>query len=274
VPVIAAVLGVVVLLAAVVFVAPPVPVTAPVNLVLDLEGPRFNGTAAVVTVSFMNYATNPAAFLVSLSANGTASVAVPMPTTSGPSGAVVVTPSGYPFRIDWGDSDQDGKLSMSDTFTITPLLSPPPCCLYESFYILRQPDGAMVGSLSFYGGLRVAPTVTFGSAVRGMATNVYIPVAWVSVATDPNYLRVDLEVDYNASAIIPMPLSNTAANLSVGGGEYVVAWYDNNYDAFLDEGDAFNVTLVNGAWPTSGTYMAFSLFWQDSTTLATATWNA
>ncbi len=249
--------------------------TPPTNLVVELLQPSFVGSVATVTVGYANPAIAPQAFLVSLSVNSSSGAAVPMPTTSGIGAGVTVTPLGYPFRIDWSDVDYNGKLSTGDTFTITPLLNLP-CCLYETFAILRQVDGGLVATVSFSAppGPAVMPTVSLGPASRGTSTNVYIPVNYVNPATSTGYLYFQLVVGASATPLTPLQPDGLVANVSIGGGEYIVAWYDSTYDGLFDSGDAFNITLVGGMWPTTGTSMGFYLEWYDGTTLASATWTA
>ena len=147
----AAIIGIGVLVAAGTSLAPAPGVTTPAGLILELQGPWVNGSSAVLTVSYANIPTSPAAFLVSLAGNGSTSLAVPMPTTSGIGAGASVSPAGYPFRIDWTDVDRDGMVSTLDTFTITPTAAQPPCCLYETFYVLRRTNGSLVAQVGFYG---------------------------------------------------------------------------------------------------------------------------
>ena len=258
------------------YYAPGPSVTPPPNLVVDLLSPYFVGAAATITVSYVSPPTSPHAFLVSLSVNGTAGAAVPMPTASGIGAGNVVTPAGYPFRIDWSDVDYDNLLSTGDSFTITPLQGPPPCCLYETFAILRQTDGGLVASVSFSPpqGTPVIPVVSLGTPSRGTPTNVWVPVDYVDPGTAPDYLRYQIVVGGNASAVAPVYPYGYAGNVSVAGGEYIVAWYDSSYDSLVDAGDAFNITLVGGSWPATGVSMGFYLEWLDGTTLASAHWTA
>ncbi len=258
------------------YYAPGPSVTPPPSLVVDLLSPYYVGAAATIAVSYVYPATPPQAFLVSLSVNGTAGAAVPMPTASGIGFGNVVTPLGYPFRIDWSDVDSNDLLSTGDSFTITPLRSPPPCCLYETFAILRQNDGGLAASVSFSSpaGVAVIPVVSFGTPSRGTPTNLWIPVNYVDPGTAPDYLRYQIVVGGNASATAPVYPYGYVGNVSVAGGEYIVAWYDSSYDALVDAGDAFNITLVSGSWPATGTPMGFYLEWYDGTTLASATWTA
>ena len=273
-PLAAAIIGIGVLVAAGTYLAPAPGVTTPAGLILELQGPWINGSSAVLTVSYANIPTSPAAFLVSLAVNGSTSLAVPMPTTSGIGAGASVSPAGYPFRIDWTDVDRDGMVSTLDTFTITPTAAQPPCCLYETFYVLRRTNGSLVAQVGFYGipspGTR--PAVSLDYVYQANLVNAYVTVSSASPATPVSYLRFQLMVGDNASPVSPILPYGAAANLSLAGAEYIVAWYDNNYDSRLDAGDAFNVSLVNGAAPASGTTMSFYLEWQDGSILATATW--
>ncbi len=254
----------------------PVPPTAPADLTVSLLQPYFVGAVATINVGYVYPATSPQALLVSLSANGTTGAAVPMPATSGIGQGVTVTPGGYPFRIDWTDADSNGKLSTGDTFTITPIPSPPPCCLYQTFTLLRGTDGSWVAAVSFYGppAPAVIPVVSLATPVHGTSTNVWIQVNYVDPATDPVHLRFQIVVGSVASPITYVQIAWTGSNASVGGGEYLVVWYDTNSDALVDAADGFNLTLVGGSWPASGTAMGFYLEWEDGTTLASATWTA
>jgi hypothetical protein len=199
-----------------------------------------------------------------------------MPTASGIGSGSLVTPAGYPFRIDWSDSDFDGMLSSGDVFTITPTRIPPPCCLYETFSVLRQVDGSVVATVSFSGqpGPAVIPVVSLGSPSRGTSTNLYVPVSYVDPPTYSGHLRYQLVIGSVATGVIPVQPSGLVSNVSIAGGEYIVAWYDNNVDSLVDSGDAFNVTMVYGTWPSPGTAMGFYLEWEDGTELASATWSA
>jgi hypothetical protein len=275
-PLLAAIVGVMVLVGVGAYYIASPPPTPPTPIRIDLMSPSFAGAAASVVVGYAYPPTGPQAFLVSLSVNGTGAVAVPMPTVSGIGAGILVTPAGYPFRIDWSDSNYDGLVSSGDVFTITSTRNPPPCCLSETFSILRQADGAVVSTISFSGqpGPAVIPAVSLGSASRGTSTNVYVPVYNVDPATLPSYLRFQLVIGGVATPLTPLQPYGLASNVSVAGGTYIVAWYDYNYDNFVDAGDAFNITLVSGTWPTAGTQMGFYLEWQDGTTLASATWTA
>ncbi len=254
----------------------PGPPTAPANLNVNLLQPYFVGSSATINVAYVNPPTNPEALLVSLSVNGTAGAAVPMPTTSGLGQGVTVTPLGYPFRIDWTDVDADAKLSTGDTFTITPLFSPSLCCMYQVFSLLRAIDGTFVASVTFYGppAPAVIPVVSLGTPVRGASTNVWLPVNYVDPATPASHLRFQIVVGSSASPITPVQVAWTVSNASVSGSQYVVVWYDSNSDSLVDAGDGFNMTLAAGPWPASGTSMGFYLEWEDGTTLASATWTA
>lgn len=258
------------------YYAPRPSVLAPPNLIVNLMPPSYVGAAATLTVGYAYPPTSPLAFLVSLGVNGTTSAAVPMPTVSGIGAGVTVSPLGYVFRIDWVDEDSDGRLSTGDTFTITSLQNPAPCCLTETFTILRQADGGMVTSISFGGPPvpSVIPVVALGTPSRGTPTNVNVPVTYVDPATPPEYLRYQIVVGGSASALAPVEPYGYLSNVSVAGGEYVVAWYDTTSDHLVDAGDAFNITLVSGSWPAAGTSMGFYLEWQDGTVLASALWTS
>jgi len=277
VPVAAALVGIAIVLAVGAFYLAQPPLTPPGNLTLTLQTPYFAGFAATVPIAYASVATSPQSFLVNLAVNGTAGMAVPMPTTSGIGAGVVLSPLGYSFRIDWSDVDYDGKVSTYDTFTITPTWGPPPCCLYETFYILWQADGSLVAQISFYAQAppSTIPTVQLGTTSRGTATNVYVPVIDVAPTASPAYFRFQLVIDTNWSQPTPLWTNGSGApNVSLDGGAYIVAWYDYGYDGLLDAGDAFNITMITGTWPPSGTFMAFYLEWEDGTVLAVASWAA
>lgn len=275
-PGLAALAGILVLIAVAAYYTGPPPVAPPANLTVDLAQPTFVGAVATISVGYASPPANPAAFFVSLRVNGTPGTATPMPSTSGLGMGPVVSPAGHPFRIDWTDVDLDSALSTGDTFTITPLESPAPCCMYLSFTLLDRADGSVVASVYFMGppAPAVIPVVSLGTPIRGLPTNVYITVNYVDPSTPPSYLRFQLVVGSVASPIIPLPYPNLAANVSFNGSEYLVAWYDLNYDYLLDAGDSFNVSLIGGSWPAAGTAMGFYLEWQDGTTIAHATWTA
>ena len=271
----AAIVAIVVLFSVGAYYASLPPIPSRSNLTLNLLQPEFHGTAATVAVGYVSTPISPRYLLVNLAVNGTEGTAVPMPATSGIGSGPVVNPAGYPFRIDWSDVDGDGRVSTGDVFTISPITAWPPCCAYETFIILWQPDGSLVAQLSFYGAPVLPPAVLLGAVSRGSPTNVYVPVQNVAPPTAPSHFQVQLRVDANWSGVVSLPLPGwPVVNLSVGGGEYVVAWYDNDYDGLVDAGDAFNITLGTGTWPLANTSMAFFLEWWDGTILAVATWSA
>lgn len=275
-PVIAVVVGVIVLIGVgAYYVVQPLPPT-PANLAVSLSQPYFVGAVATIDVAYAYPPADPQALLVSMSFNGTTAAAVPMPTVSGIGGGVTVTPAGFPFRIDWSDGDYDAKLSTGDAFTITPTLTPPPCCFFGSFNLLRRVDGVLVATVSFYGppAPAVIPVVAFGNLTHGTPTNVYLDVYYVDPATSWTYLWFQIVIGPTASMMAPIQPYGLASNVTVAGGEYIVAWYDLNSNSLLDAGDFFNITLAGGSWPAQGTLMGFYLEWVDGTTLASATWTA
>jgi hypothetical protein len=277
VPVLAAAVGAAVLFAVGAYYLGPPSASLPPNLTLVLQAPYFAGSIATVTVSYASTPTSPQALLLSLSVNGSTGAAVPMPTNSGDGAGVAVTAAGYPFRLDWIDADHDAMLSTYDSFRVVQTLSPPRCCLYQEFHLLSRADGSLIAQAYFYGPPAPAakPAVAFGNVSRGTSTNVFFTLAYVEPAASPSYLYFQIAAGYDASPLTPLgtPYS-PSRNVSVGGGEYIVAWYDSNYDQLVSEYDGFNVTLVAGSWPTPGTPMSFTLAWEDGATLATATWTA
>lgn len=273
--ILAAVVGIIVIIAAAVWIGGQPGLPPPGSSTIELGAPTSSGNVVTVPVTYVSPPVTPAALLVSLDVNGTMGGSAPMPTTSGLGGETAVSAAGYGFRVAWWDTDGDGALSTGDAFGLTPQTAMPGCCAYVTFYILWKAGGLLGASVRFYPAPVTKPFVAFGAISRGTRTNVYIPVANVSPPAPALYLYFRLRISTNESGAVAFPaLGNTAANLSFWGGEYIVAWYDTNQNELFDRGDSLNVTMVSGTWPSKGTPMAFILEWSDRTDLAVATWTA
>ncbi len=271
----AAVVGVLVLLAAAVWIngLPAMPV--PGSSIIQLETPSFSGNVATILVNYVSPPVTPSALLLRLDVNGSSGSPIPMPTTSGLAGETLITALGYAFQVGWLDLDGDGALSTGDTFVLAPQLGLPGCCASLTFNVLWKPDGLLGATVTFYPPPTSPSEVIFGTVSRGTPTNVYVPILGVipPVPPDPFYFR--LRIDGNVSGATHFPTGPfAAANVSFVRAVFLVVWYDNNYSGLVDSGDSLNITMVSGSWPAAGTPMAFILEWNDGTELAVATWNA
>jgi len=252
-----------------------VPTPPQKNCVIDLTQTSLANGVAVVTVGYANPPAVPGTFLVSLSVNGTSGAVVPMPLKTNPEPTAILTAAGYSYLVGWSDIDADGMVSTGDTFFIGVQQAPPPCCRFVSFSILRAVDGDMVSTVSFYiPPTAVIPTVSLATPLLGSVPYVYIHLDSVDPGTAPDHLRFTLIVVNYGSQETPVPLDGSPANTSVDRGVFLLAWDDNNHNSLVDAGDVFNISLLNGAWPSAGTPMRFYLDFEGGWPLAVAAWDA
>jgi hypothetical protein len=246
------------------------------SVLINFEGPDYFGSLATLTAIYASPAVSPSSFLLYLVANGSGATPAGMPMVSGIRNAeLLVSPAGG-YYVYWTDSDGNSLLSTGDTLTIYPGQPPVVCCQTLSLYLLWAADESTITEATFgpYPVLSPPPSITLGAAVRGAPNNVWISVASASAPYLSSYFLASMTVAGNASVRVPVQPYGLASNLTVAGGEYVVAWYDLNDDLVLNSGDAFNVTLASGSWPASGTEMGFELWWYNDTELAAVWWTA
>ncbi len=276
-PVLTVLLALALLLAAVTYYASQTSLTQPAlpTYHIDLAQTSLGNGFAVVTVGFANPAVSPNALKVGLSMSGDAATPAPLPTPAYGMALTNVEVGGLPYLIEWQDLDRSGTVSTGDVFGLGPTQMPPVCCRFLSFAIFRGADGAPVASISFYMPPSAPiPTVTLADATQGTSPNAAITIDFMDPPTAPEHIVFGLSVGNYSSWGDPIPSANTAANRSVGDAVYLIAWNDNNHDALLDAGDAFNVTFLSGIRPVSGTLLGFELDFTDGWWLAGVYWTA
>lgn len=252
-----------------------IPAAPPSDLSISLGSPYWWGYAAAIPLSYVSVPIGPQAFRVNVAVNGTEGPAVAMPTEDGEGRGVSVFPPGYSFRIDWWDNDYNAKLSSTDVFTVAPTMATILCCITGTFSIRWAGNDALLAEAPIGPFTPNTPsTVRLGTVARS-PTGASIPVVRASPPTPGTYFQFQLSIGYNWSPVYGLPLPNgPGGTVSLDGGAYHVGWSDTDNDQRVDGGDSFNVTMIAGTWPPTGTAMGFILQWYDGSTVAVATWNA
>jgi len=246
----------------------PSPTTKPaVTLVLSSN----TASGADILVAGAQPAASPTNFKVNLQVGYNVGVAQAIALPEGSQAAIFVGNATY--LVAWINPGGSGQVSQGDHFVVTYPTGPgaPSSGTQVTFFLLWS-DGSLTSQVSFT--VYIPQPVIALTLSSSSATGADILVAGAQPAYPYTRFWVNLEnvTGFVSGTPEPVAPAGIPAFVSLEGNTYNVTWVNPSGTGQIVPGDHFLVEYPSGAAPAAGITLAFSLVWDDGSTLATLTW--